>query len=81
MNSERQFGYLPMSNAPRNKQIFVMANQAPFDLTMFMAKVHFNADRDAWVVKNIDPSGRLQLETVNPVSWAPFMGSCSLDEH
>ncbi len=81
MNCDQEFGYRPMSEAPRDRQIFVTANMAPFDDAVFMAKAHFETDCGAWVVKDNPPHDlpSLGLIAVNPISWASFMGSSAHD--
>jgi hypothetical protein len=65
---------LPIDTAPRNREITLMANFAPIDDTIFVARGFFNLERNAWVVEDKPQHGlpSLGLMTVNPISWLPF---------
>jgi hypothetical protein len=64
----------PMESAPHDREITLVANFAPIDDTIFIARGRFSAERCAWVVEDKPLHGlpSLGLMTVNAVSWLPF---------
>jgi hypothetical protein len=65
---------LAMDTAPRDREITIIANRAPIDETIIIARGRFNIERDAWVVEDKPPNGLPSLGslTVNAVAWLPF---------
>ena len=75
MSNEWNFGNRPMSEAPRDREIFFYANMSPFDETPFLTKGHFSVERNCFVVKDDQLHGlpSFGLISVNALSWASFM--------
>jgi len=62
---------LSMDSAPRDREIFLVANMAPFDETTFTARGRYLTDRNAFAVEDKQPHGLPSLGwiTVNPLGW------------
>lgn len=62
---------LSMDTAPHDREIFLVANFAPIDETVFVARAQYLAERQAFVVEDKQAHGlpSLGLITVNALGW------------